>query len=83
MKIFVTGASGFIGGSVAAMLARRGDEVRGLVRVIENKQADRRRQVEVFFVLSVVVDPRNEVVEGDVFIRCNFLSAHSKTHPPG
>jgi len=32
MKIFVTGASGFIGGSVAAALVANGDQVRGLVR---------------------------------------------------
>ena len=32
MKIFVTGASGYIGGSVAAKLASLGHEVRGLVR---------------------------------------------------
>ncbi|MFP6558615.1 NAD-dependent epimerase/dehydratase family protein [Paraburkholderia sp. B3] len=32
MKIFVTGAGGFIGGSVAAHLARTGHTVRGLVR---------------------------------------------------
>lgn len=32
MKIFVTGASGFIGGSVAAVLAKRGHVVRGLIR---------------------------------------------------
>lgn len=32
MKLFVTGASGFIGGSVAAQAARRGHQVRGLVR---------------------------------------------------
>jgi nucleoside-diphosphate-sugar epimerase len=32
MKIFVTGASGYIGGSVAALLASRGHQVRGLVR---------------------------------------------------
>lgn len=32
MKIFVTGASGYIGGSVAALLASRGHLVRGLVR---------------------------------------------------
>jgi len=32
VKIFVTGASGFIGGSVAAALIANGDRVRGLVR---------------------------------------------------
>lgn len=32
MKIFVTGASGYIGGSVAALLAGKGHDVRGLVR---------------------------------------------------
>ncbi|MDR3507453.1 MAG: NAD-dependent epimerase/dehydratase family protein, partial [Caulobacteraceae bacterium] len=32
MKIFLTGASGFIGGSVAARLVQAGHEVRGLIR---------------------------------------------------
>ncbi|MEH2539240.1 MULTISPECIES: NAD-dependent epimerase/dehydratase family protein [unclassified Bradyrhizobium] len=32
MKIFVTGASGYIGGSVATLLATQGHQVRGLVR---------------------------------------------------
>ena len=32
MKVLVTGATGFTGGHLAAMLARRGDEVRALVR---------------------------------------------------
>lgn len=32
MKIFVTGASGYIGGSVAARLVGQGHEVRGLIR---------------------------------------------------
>ncbi len=32
MKLFITGASGFIGGAVAASMARAGHQVRGLIR---------------------------------------------------
>lgn len=39
MKIFVTGASGFIGGSFAAGAVRRGHAVRGLVRSQQKAQA--------------------------------------------
>ncbi|HLH92581.1 MAG TPA: NAD-dependent epimerase/dehydratase family protein [Xanthobacteraceae bacterium] len=39
MRIFVTGASGYIGGSVAAVLAREGHMVRGLVRSAAKAQA--------------------------------------------
>ncbi|WP_394834689.1 NAD-dependent epimerase/dehydratase family protein [Pendulispora rubella] len=39
MNIFVTGASGFIGGSVAASLARDGHTVRGLVRNADKVKA--------------------------------------------
>ena len=35
MKIFVTGAGGFIGGSIAARLVRAGHQVRGLIRTPE------------------------------------------------
>jgi nucleoside-diphosphate-sugar epimerase len=38
MKIFLTGASGYIGGSVASQLLLRGHEVRGLVRNTETAQ---------------------------------------------
>ena len=38
MKIFVTGAGGFIGGSIAARLVRDGHQVSGLIRRPE--QAD-------------------------------------------
>lgn len=39
MKLFVTGASGFIGGSFAAEAVRRGHQVRGLVRSAEKADA--------------------------------------------
>jgi nucleoside-diphosphate-sugar epimerase len=38
MKIFVTGAAGFIGGSIAAALVRKGHEVAGLARKPEQAQ---------------------------------------------
>jgi nucleoside-diphosphate-sugar epimerase len=41
MRIFVTGASGYIGGSVAVGLAREGHAVRGLVRSAEKADAIR------------------------------------------
>jgi nucleoside-diphosphate-sugar epimerase len=45
MKIFVTGASGYIGGSVAALLASRGHEVRGLVRSASKADAVRSKAI--------------------------------------
>ncbi|WP_136685737.1 NAD-dependent epimerase/dehydratase family protein [Falsirhodobacter xinxiangensis] len=41
MKIFVTGSTGFIGGSFAAEAVRRGHQVRGLVRSDEKAEACR------------------------------------------
>jgi nucleoside-diphosphate-sugar epimerase len=47
MRIFVTGASGFIGGSVAAVLTAGGHQVRGLVRDEDKAAAVAARGVEV------------------------------------
>ncbi|WP_233850369.1 NAD-dependent epimerase/dehydratase family protein [Paraburkholderia sp. HD33-4] len=46
MKIFITGASGFIGGSVAAHLARAGHQVRGLIRKPEHSAELQRLGIE-------------------------------------
>ncbi|MBM9401121.1 NAD-dependent epimerase/dehydratase family protein [Gluconacetobacter azotocaptans] len=46
MKIFVTGASGYIGGSVAALLAGKGHVVRGLVRSTAKAEGVRATGVE-------------------------------------
>ena len=46
MKIFITGASGFIGGSVAAHLVRAGHQVRGLIRKPEHSAELQRLGIE-------------------------------------
>jgi nucleoside-diphosphate-sugar epimerase len=46
MKIFVTGATGYIGGSVATKLIERGDQVIGLARSAEAADALKRRGIE-------------------------------------
>ena len=46
MKVFVTGAAGFIGGSIAAGLVRAGHQVTGLVRRPEQAEALRRLGIE-------------------------------------
>jgi nucleoside-diphosphate-sugar epimerase len=46
MKIFCTGASGYIGGSVAAHLVAAGHQVTGLVRSAEKAEAVRARGIE-------------------------------------
>ncbi|MDX1540912.1 MAG: NAD-dependent epimerase/dehydratase family protein [Geminicoccaceae bacterium] len=46
MELFVTGASGYIGGSVAAALIEAGHQVRGLVRSDERAAAVRKRRIE-------------------------------------
>ncbi|HTQ70769.1 MAG TPA: NAD-dependent epimerase/dehydratase family protein [Acidocella sp.] len=54
MKIFVTGASGYIGGSIAATLARQGHEVRGLIR--NPARADELRQFGIEPVIGTLDD---------------------------
>jgi nucleoside-diphosphate-sugar epimerase len=46
MKVFVTGATGYIGGSVASKLLERGDAVIGLARSDEAAAALRKRGIE-------------------------------------
>jgi nucleoside-diphosphate-sugar epimerase len=48
MKVFVTGATGYIGGSVAARLLAAGHDVIGLARSAEAADALRRRGVEPY-----------------------------------
>ena len=46
MKVFVTGATGYIGGSVATKLLESGDEVIGLARSDEAAAALKKRGIE-------------------------------------
>ncbi len=46
MKVFIVGASGYIGGSVAAALMKRGDTVSGLARSAETAAALKRRGIQ-------------------------------------
>jgi nucleoside-diphosphate-sugar epimerase len=46
LKIFITGASGFIGGSIAAHLVRAGHQVRGLIRKPDHSAELRRLGIE-------------------------------------
>ena len=46
MKVFVTGASGYIGGSIAARLVAAGHRVTGLTRSPERAEALRVRGIE-------------------------------------
>src|ERR1041384_8401433 len=46
MKIFVTGATGYIGGSVATKLLERGDTVLGLARSDEAAAGLKKRGIE-------------------------------------
>lgn len=55
MKVFVTGASGYIGSAVAAAFARAGHHVRGLVRSPEKGAALARDEVEP--VIGSLEDP--------------------------
>lgn len=54
MKIFLTGASGFIGGSIASDLLQTGHEVRGLVR--REESAQRLRAMGIAPVLGTLDD---------------------------
>jgi len=54
MKIFVTGAGGYIGGSVAARLVQAGHKVRGLVR--DPAKADALRRLGIDAVLGNLED---------------------------
>ena len=71
MRIFVTGASGFIGSAVAQALARAGHRVRGLVRDEVKARALAAREIEP--VLGTMEDPRSLLARSadcEVLVHC-------------
>ncbi len=65
MKVLVTGASGFLGGHVAELLAKRGDAVRALVRKTSNTKFLRTlKGVELFEGGVEEVERVREAVDG-------------------
>ena len=71
MKIFITGASGYIGGSVAAVLREAGHEISGLAR--SSKRANQLRIEGITPVLGSLEDSRvlaEAAVNADAVINC-------------
>eukprot|EP00053_Salpingoeca_punica_P017313 m.166697 g.166697 ORF g.166697 m.166697 type:complete len:300 (-) comp17177_c0_seq2:1039-1938(-) len=76
MKVFLTGASGFIGGSIAAGLLRAGHHVRGLVRSQEKAEALRALGID-----PVVGDLDSaELLEAEAHAADAVVSAASSDH---
>ena len=81
MKVLVTGASGFLGGHVAELLSKRGDQVRALVRKTSNrKHLEGLSNVEIFEGTVEDADRMREGVEGvDAIVHAaGLVKARSK-----
>ena len=71
MKIFITGASGYIGGSVATVMRELGHEISGLARA--EKRADQLRMVGITPVLGSLEDRSvlaEAAINADAVINC-------------
>ncbi len=76
MNVFITGAAGFIGGSVATRLLQEGDQVRGLVRTQE--QADHVQQHGITPVIGTLED--SEVLSREAKQADAVINAASSDH---
>lgn len=71
MKVFITGASGYIGSAVAVAFARAGHDVRGLVHTAAKGPVLAAREVEP--IVGSMEDPRSYIdraAASDVLIHC-------------
>ena len=78
MKVFLTGASGYIGGSVAQRLIELGHEVFGLVRSRTRKQEDEASRR--LFVLQIVQPGLAGLMDGSVSTLAPVFAAAFATH---
>lgn len=76
MNIFITGAAGFIGGSIATGLARRGHEVTGLVRSAE--QAEELKALGITPVIGTLED--SELLTRQARAADGVINAASSDH---
>lgn len=78
MKIFITGAAGYIGGSVAARFIEEGYQVRGLVRTAE--QAERVRALGIVPVIGTLED--SDIMVREANAADAVVNAASSDHRP-
>jgi nucleoside-diphosphate-sugar epimerase len=78
MKVFVTGAAGYIGGSVAVRFLREGHEVRGLVRTPQ--QAERVKALGIEPVIGTLDD--REILVREAKQADAVVNAASSDHRP-
>lgn len=76
MNIFITGAAGFIGGSIATGLAQRGHEVTGLVRSVE--QAEELKALGITPVIGTLED--SELLTRQARAADGVINAASSDH---
>lgn len=76
MRVFLTGATGYIGGAVCDALVRNGHSVAALVRPSARAQALKRRGVEVLTGdLSDIVENREALTGFDAYVHTAFESS--------
>lgn len=76
MKVFVTGASGFIGGAIATRLVKDGHTVRGLIR--DEQRIDELKSFGIIPVLGTLDD--SEIITREASVADAVINAASSDH---